>query len=255
MAGVAYLQKFAPGSSDSAAAHIAVRNRSLQEAQAEQLFKRIAMASLPKSGATRANASPQSSASTPMGRWGRAPATGDPLPQVQPHDETIFEHYTGIPDEYRVDAINAIAGWQDAVSFGLADDVRSILGLNKDVHKDTASYAVGEAAGIGTSILFGGAQGLRAAGVKARGMEFSHWIPNRMGGPRSLWNGNYVPKEVHALSDPYRYRFMPKVWKQLNKMPNRAVQQWVRIPNVYKGAAGGGALSAAGAESVKLKGW
>jgi hypothetical protein len=28
---------------------------------------------------------------------------------------------------------------------------------------------------------------LRAAGANGAGKEFSHWIPNRMGGPRSKW--------------------------------------------------------------------
>jgi hypothetical protein len=49
------------------------------------------------------------------------------------------------------------------------------------------------------------------------------------------------------LSDPYRYQFMPKAWKAENPMPNMAQQQWDRIPNVYKGAASGGAYGGAGA--------
>jgi len=68
-----------------------------------------------------------------------------------------------------------------------------------------------------------------------------------MGGPRSNWNGNFVDKVVHALSDPYRYRFMPKAWKAENPMPNMLWQQWTRIPNVYKGAGAGAAAGSAGA--------
>src|SRR5690242_13546707 len=51
----------------------------------------------------------------------------DPL-----RDETVFEHYTGLPDRYRVDAINAIAGWQDELTFGLADKFRNLVDLNRD---------------------------------------------------------------------------------------------------------------------------
>lgn len=167
------------------------------------------------------------------------------------HPETVFEHYTGIPDRYRVNVINALSGWEDALTFGLAEDVRGWAGWNKDLNKGTTAYGVGEAAGIATSMLWGGAEGIEAAGVKARGMEFSHWIPNRMGGPRSIWNGNYVTKVEHALSDPYRYRFMPKWWKQFNELPNPAVQQWVRIPKVYKGAGAGAAATGIGAQYAK----
>lgn len=92
--------------------------------------------------------------------------------------------------------------------------------------------------------IIGGAAGWEAAGAKGVGKEFSHWIPNRMGGARSKWNGNFVEKELHALSDPYRYRFMSKIWKAENPMPNRIWQQWVRIPYVYKGGAAAGALGA-----------
>lgn len=68
-----------------------------------------------------------------------------------------------------------------------------------------------------------------------------------MGGPRSLFNGNYVSTAMHALSDPYRYRFMPRAWKAQNPMPSRLQQQMTRVPNVYKGAGAGGAYGAVGA--------
>ncbi len=58
-------------------------------------------------------------------------------------------------------------------------------------------------------------------------------------GPRSMLNGNYVTKEAHALSDPWRYRFMPKAWKKLHAMPNVLAQQWARIPKLLKGLVAG----------------
>ena len=93
---------------------------------------------------------------------------------------------------------------------------------------------------------------MRAAGAKGVGKEFSHWIPNRWGGLRSNWNGNYVSRAEHALSDPYRYQFMPKAWKAENPLPSMAEQQWVRIPNVYKGAATGGAYGYGGGNLTKI---
>jgi RHS repeat-associated protein len=89
------------------------------------------------------------------------------------------------------------------------------------------------------------------AGRPGPGKEFSHWIPNRHGGPVSIWNGNYVDRMVHVMSDPYRYRFMPRLWKMNNPMPSVFVQQWVRIPYVWKGLGGGMMLGAADDYSEK----
>jgi RHS repeat-associated protein len=158
----------------------------------------------------------------PYGLW----VWGDPLPQ-------------GLVDYS--------AGFGDTLSFGLTDWARNQMGTNGAVNKCSGYYTMGEWSGIALDVAIGGAAGLEAAGTRGVGKEFSHWIPNRMGGPRSLWNGNYVSTAEHALSDPYRYRFMPKAWKAENPMPDMAWQQWFRIPNVYKGAAAGGAAGAAGA--------
>ena len=98
---------------------------------------------------------------------------------------------------------------------------------------------------IAAQVAAGGAAGLRAAGTKGAGLEFSHWIPKRFGGPRSMWNGNFVSIAQHALSDPYRYRFMPRFWKSNNPLPNAAIQQWKRVPNVFKGGAAGATVGAA----------
>jgi hypothetical protein len=56
---------------------------------------------------------------------------------------------------------------------------------------------------------------------------------------------------VHVMSDPYRYRFMPRLWKMNNPMPSVFVQQWVRIPYVWKGLGGGMMLGAADDYSEK----
>ena len=149
-------------------------------------------------------------------------------------------------DEFLLDSGNVAAGFGDTITFGFTNWIRDQMGTNGVVDKCSGAYSGGEWAGIGYSIAAGGAIGWRAAGQKAVGKEFSHWIPNRMGGPRSKWNGNFVPKVTHALSDPFRYRFMPRSWKATNPMPNVISQQWTRIPYVYKGAAIGAAYGTAG---------
>lgn len=87
-------------------------------------------------------------------------------------------------------------------------------------------------------------------------MEFSHWVPTRFGraiGGRlgrwiesqSLWNGNYVTREVHALSDPCRYRFMREAWKRATnkrRVYGLLRQQWVRLPRALKGLGAGAFL-------------
>ena len=139
------------------------------------------------------------------------------------------------------------AGMGDTILFGQGQRIRDAFGVDGGVDQCSDAYDYGEWAGIAGSLATGLAGGLKAAGARGAGKEFSHWIPNRMGGPRSPWNGNFVPTTTHALSDPYRYQFMPRTWKAQNPMPNAASQQWTRIPNAYKGGAAGGAYGAAGA--------
>ena len=173
---------------------------------------------------------------------------GNPVSQVDPLGlETIWEHFTGLPDSYRKNAINAIAGASDAATLGATHWIRDQIGANDEVDECSDVYKGGEVAGVVAGTVFGGAAGLRAAGTRGVGREFSHWIPARAGGARSIWNGNYVSIKTHARSDPYRYRFMPRTWKAANPLPNRVRQQSVRIPNVYKGAAAGGASAGAAA--------
>lgn len=109
--------------------------------------------------------------------------------------------------------------------FGQGQRLRDLFDVDGGIDKCSGEYSAWEWAGVAASVATGLAGGLKAAGAKGVGKEFSHWIPNRMGGPRSTWNGNFVPRETHALSDPYRYRFMPKSWKAENLLPSRASQQ------------------------------
>ena len=44
------------------------------------------------------------------------------------------------------------------------------------VDQESLAYSYGEYAGIGASFLTGGITGWKAAGTKAPGLEFSHWV-------------------------------------------------------------------------------
>lgn len=116
-------------------------------------------------------------------------------------------------------------------------------------------HKLGSAAGIVGSTAIGGALGAEAAEAEAnageQGFEFSHWIPDRMGGPRILENGNWTTIAEHAVNDPFRYRFMPTAWKALSPMNPAWLQQLNRIPLLLEGAAAGGAWGGAGAMALR----
>jgi RHS repeat-associated protein len=162
----------------------------------------------------------------PLGLWW----LGDPLPQ-------------GIVDYS--------AGLGDTLSFNLTSYIRDQMGTNGVVNKCSKAYTGGQVSGVVLATAIGGAAGLEAAGARAgeAGYEFSHWIPNRFGGPRSLWNGNYVSQEFHYLTDPFRY---PSGWQSYGDKLPAILQQLGRIPWVYgggaAGAAYGGASAAAGSD-------
>jgi len=145
---------------------------------------------------------------------------------------------------------NFSAGAGSVLSFGLTDLVNDATGASSVVNKCSISHKLGAVFGIALSAAIGGAVGAEAAEANAgkEGFEFSHWIPDRWGGPRSVWNGNYVSTAEHALNDPFRYRFMDPAWKALNPMNPAWQQQWNRIPLLLKGAgAGAGAAGASAA--------
>lgn len=123
----------------------------------------------------------------PYGLW----AWGDPIPQG---------------------AVDFSAGFGDTLSFGLTNWARNQMGTNGAVNKCSGYYTAGEVAGVAVDTVIGGGAGWEAAGAKGAGKEFSHWIPNRMGGPRSKWNGNYVTPAQHYYHDPFRY---PRGWRDL----------------------------------------
>ncbi len=149
---------------------------------------------------------------------------------------TGFNNFITSPE-----AVNFSAGLGDAILLNQGDRIRGWLDIGAGIDYTADEYRYGTWTGVGVTTAAGGVAGLRLAGTASRGLEFSHWIPNRWGGARSLWNGNYVTTVKHALSDPFRYRFMPRTWKALNPLPSMLSQQWNRIPYLWKGLVGGGA--------------
>jgi hypothetical protein len=60
------------------------------------------------------------------------------------------------------------------------------LGANVAVDRCGIGHKLATASGFVASIAIGGAMGAEAAEANAgkKGFEFSHWIPDRLGGPR-----------------------------------------------------------------------
>jgi RHS repeat-associated protein len=91
-------------------------------------------------------------------------ANGNPVRYTDPLGlETLWEHYTGLPDSYRVNTINVIAGVSDTATFGITYEIRDLIGSNVDVNKCSSYYAGGEWAGL----FAGGARLAYAGTVKA----------------------------------------------------------------------------------------
>ena len=112
---------------------------------------------------------------------------------------------------------------------------------------------------VGLSALGGGL--MAKAFKKIPGKEWSHWVPDRYVRPlsrsgksankyykpwvdkyfnkfvNSRFNGNYVSKETHAVTDAFRYKFMNRTWKASNPMNNKVVQQIRRTPGWIPGSA------------------
>lgn len=158
--------------------------------------------------------------------------------------------------------VDGAAGFGDTISFGITDKIRDWMGTNGAVNKCSGAYSAGEWAGIGYGFAAGGLAGWRAAGQKAAGKEFSHWVPDRAKnwrgsnnkyGRRFLrngnkWNGNYVTNQRHYKHDRYRYSKKKGEWRDWGPKWPKPIQQFDRIPNVYKGgAAGGGAAGSSAA--------
>ena len=146
--------------------------------------------------------------------------------------------------------------FQFGLTFGFNQAITDSLGVDLPApdpipSNNTNAGILGSDLAPAAEILAGGTVGggetLAAKGAKSvDGLEFSHWFPDRWGGPNNILNGNYVDPVTHALSDPKRYRFAPRSWKANNPMPSLLEQQFVRLPLTVKGGGAGALVSAFG---------
>jgi RHS repeat-associated protein len=138
----------------------------------------------------------------------------------------------------KLEAISSLTnGFADNITFGLMRAVQRRLGNDNQIDYCSTAYDVGQWTGVAWSTAFGGALGVRAAGVKGAGNEFSHWIPDRIlkqgpswarkGFGRSALNGNYVTPYRHYLQDPFRY---PGGWRSFGPRLNPLLRQLDRLP-------------------------
>jgi hypothetical protein len=164
------------------------------------------------------------------------------------------------------DSANFSAGWGDTLSFSLTRWFRRAIGADDVVNSESGFYAGGELVGMVHTTAFGIAGGTRAAGAKAAGKEFSHWIPDRylrlvrarltkrgqagLGRwlqrkfGRSRVNGNFVSSERHFRHDSFRY---PPGWRDFEGPSfNPILQQIDRVPRVIYGTVGGASWGALG---------
>jgi RHS repeat-associated protein len=178
----------------------------------------------------------------------------DPLNSLDPYGLALFGLYDTWGDYFN-DVGNTFAGEAKGAGSQLS------FGLYSPCYRNSLQRQggyVGQGLAMAGETLAGGAAGWNAAGDAAKGLEYSHWVPARAlpGGRGGLLddltkaaklNGNYVSKAEHALSDPSRYRFMPKTWKAANPLPDPLTQQLNRVPLFPTGLAAGAGAAAAGA--------
>jgi RHS repeat-associated protein len=150
------------------------------------------------------------------------------------------------------------AGIGDNLLLGFGDELRSVFGV-EGVDRCSGEYSAGEWTGVGVSVVLGGVQGIKAAGTKGVGREFSHWIADRVlkrtGSRwirntfgRSLFNGNYVTPFRHFLHDPYRFL---KGYETLGERLPALLRQLDRVPRLYYGAGVGAAVGGTAAANNK----
>jgi RHS repeat-associated protein len=158
-----------------------------------------------------------------------------------------FSHYN--PWDTVQDVGNVAEAFTDTITFGSASRLNDALGAGGMVDRCGIGHKLGTAAGIVASIAIGGSIGAEAAESNAgeQGFEFSHWIPDRMGGPRSIYNGNFVSQKLHYLTDFSRYPAPAGAALRWGPKLPAVAQQILRIPWVYDGAAAGAVYGEVGA--------
>ncbi|QEG41240.1 CARDB domain-containing protein [Roseimaritima ulvae] len=144
---------------------------------------------------------------------------------------------------------------------GAALDIGVQLATNGGNVGDISWGSVAVSAGLGALGGGIGSAGAKIGGAGARraGFEFSHWIPARFSNPSSKFykglprwltqnnlNGNFVPRWLHAATDPYRLLKGMKKWGDHLYPP--LLRQLLRVP----GWLSGGLLGPLGGALTRL---
>ena len=80
-------------------------------------------------------------------------ALSNPVNGIDPLGaETTWERYTGLPDSYRRNTMNAIAGWSDGFTFGATWHVREWFGSNRDIDLCSPFYNYAGLASLGGAL-------------------------------------------------------------------------------------------------------
>jgi RHS repeat-associated protein len=139
-------------------------------------------------------------------------------------------------DDWLDISANFAAGWGAVLSFNATNLIGEAAGIHDGIDKNGTAYNAGEWVGIIHTTAIGGALGARAAGTRGAGKEFSHWIPARWGGPRTILNGNYVTPIRHFKHDSWRW---PRGWRNFGNRFPPVIQQLDRTPRIYVGIGSG----------------
>lgn len=141
----------------------------------------------------------------------------------------------------------------DTITFGSASRLNDALGANVAVDRCGIGHKLATASGFVASVAIGAGVGAEAAEANAgrKGYEFSHWVPKRLGGPRSIYNGNYVSQKLAYLTDPFRFPAPAGAALRWGPKMNPVLRQLLRVPWVYDGAAAGAAVGGASALATK----
>lgn len=152
-------------------------------------------------------------------------------------------------DDWLKHASDLASGAGDTLTFGGTRKIREWMGTESVVDHCSWWYIGGQASGIALSIAIGGGAGAEAAEANAgrEGFEFSHFWPDRWGGPRSIFNGNFVSQRFHYLTDFYRYPLPAGALLRWGPKLPPGIQQILRIPWVYLGLGAGAAYGTGGA--------
>jgi RHS repeat-associated protein len=89
---------------------------------------------------------------------------------------TKWEYLTGMPDSYRVNIMNGIAGVSDTLTLGATDVVREMLGINDEISDCNPFYTGGAILGSFTPL------GVGRASAKAVAGEIAQVTANRLRG-------------------------------------------------------------------------